>query len=114
MSRRPMRRLSELLPDAVAALGISEELAAATQGDSWEAIVARHVPAAVGHCELVEVRPPLLVVRAADAATAQELRLQGSALLAAFGRAAGAPEVGELRVVVRPSRTEGVDSFTKR
>lgn len=102
MTRRPMQRLSELLPDAVAALGIARELETASRERSWEAIVAAVVPAAVGRCELVAVRPPALVVRASDAATAQELRLQGSVLLEAFGRTPDGEALSELRVVVRP------------
>jgi hypothetical protein len=109
-----MRRLSDLLPEAVAALGIADELVAATRGRSWDAVVAEVVPAAVGRCELAEVRPPELVVRAADAATAQELRLHGSALLAALGEEPGTAGVTELRVVVGRDRPEGVESFTKR
>lgn len=114
MTRRPMRRLSDLLPEAVAALGIADELAAAARGGSWDAVVAEVVPAAAGCCELVGVRPPELVVRASDAATAQELRLHGSALLAALEAAGVTLGVTQLRVVVRHDRPEGVDSFTKR
>jgi hypothetical protein len=40
-------------------------------------------------------------VRADDPATAQELRLNGSALLTAFRTDAGTPRPTELRVVVR-------------
>ena len=98
-----MRRLSELLPDAVAAMGIGEELATATRGRSWEAIVADLVPAASSRCAMVEVRPPQLIVRADDPATAQELRMHGSAILAAFAAAGpvGTDPPTELRVVVR-------------
>jgi hypothetical protein len=96
-----MRRLSELLPEAVAALGIAKELAAADQEGSWEDIVARLVPAAMGRCAIVELRPPQLIVRADDAATAQELRLHGSTLLAAFGAGAATERPTELRVIVR-------------
>ena len=96
-----MQRLSELLPDAVKALGISDELTAATREGSWEAIVEAIVPAAAGHCALVEVRLPQLIVRADDPATAQELRLHGSELLAAFGTGASTDPPTELRVVVR-------------
>ena len=101
MTRRPMQRLSELLPEAVAALGIARELDAASREGSWESLVADIVPAAVGHCALVELRPPQLIVRADDPATAQELRLHGSALLAAFAEGDPAEHATELRVVVR-------------
>lgn len=101
MTRRPMRRLSELLPEAVASLGIGDELAAAGRERTFEALVAELVPAASGHCALVELRPPELIVRADDPATAQELRLNGSALLAAFRSDPAAPRPTELRVIVR-------------
>ena len=103
MSRRPMRRLSELLPEAVAALGIGDELVTAGRERTFEALVEELVPAAAGRCALVELRPPQLVVRADDPATAQELRLNGSTLLAAFRTEAGTPRPTELRVVVRPA-----------
>lgn len=102
MNRRPMRRLSELLPDAVRGLGIGEELAAAGRSRSWESIVAQVVPAAAGACDLGAIRPPELVVHARDAATAQELRLHGSLLLAAFGPGPDGQPLTVLRVVVRP------------
>ena len=103
MTRRPMRRLSELLPDAVAALGIGDELVAAGRERTFEALVEELVPPAAGRCALVELRPPQLVVRADDPATAQELRLSGSALLAAFRTEPGTARPTELRVVVRPA-----------
>jgi hypothetical protein len=98
-----MRRLSELLPEAVAALGIGDELVAARRGRTFESLVEELVPAAAGHCTLVELRPPQLVVRADDAATAQELRLNGSVLLAAFRPDGGIAQPTELRVIVRPA-----------
>ncbi len=102
MNRRPMRRLSDLLPEAVAALGIGEGLAVASRERTFESLVEELVPAAAGHCALVELRPPQLIVRADDPATAQELRLNGDALLAAFRTDAGTQGPTELRVVVRP------------
>jgi len=101
VTRRPMRRLSDLLPEAVAALGIGEELATAGRERTFEALVEELVPAAAGRCALVELRPPQLIVRADDPATAQELRLHGSALLGAFRTDAGTPRPTELRVIVR-------------
>jgi hypothetical protein len=97
-----MRRLSELLPDAVSALGIGDELAAVARGASWESLVADIVPAAAGHTELVAVRPPELVVSASDPATAQELRLHAPALVDAFRSVPGGDQARELRVIVRP------------
>ena len=102
MTGRRMRRLSELLPGAVAALGIGDDIAAVRRESSWESIVEELVPAAVGHSELVAVRPPLLTVSASDPATAQELRLHGAALLAVFPAGPDGGRLTELRVVVRP------------
>ena len=102
MTRRGMRRLSELLPDAIAALGIGNDLAAVQREASWESIVRELVPAAVGHSELVAVRPPEITVSASDPATAQELRLHGATLLAAFPAGPDGGRLTELRVVVRP------------
>lgn len=104
MTRRPMRRLSEVLPEVVAALGITDELATAGRERSWEAIIADLVPAATGHCEVVSHSSAELVVRASDAATAQELRLHGSAILAALPTDATGARPTDLRVVVRPPR----------
>jgi hypothetical protein len=97
-----MRRLSELLPDAVAALSIADDLAAASREASWESLVEELVPAAAGRSEMVVVRPPEVVVSASDPATAQELRLHGAALLAAFPPGPDGRRISELRVVVRP------------
>jgi hypothetical protein len=44
MTRRPMRRLSDLLPDVAAQLGIGAELQAASQARTWELLVAELVP----------------------------------------------------------------------
>ncbi len=101
MTRRPMRRVGDLLPDLARQLGITSELEDADRGHAWEALVAAIVPTAVGRSELVGSRPPRLEVAAWDAATAQELRLHGSQLLAAFPPSDG-QRCTELRVVVRP------------
>lgn len=114
MNRRPMRRLSELLPDAIAALGVSEGLVAAVRTRSWEVVIEEVVPAAVGRCEPVSGGPGEVVIRADDAATAQELRLHGNALLAAYPADATGARPTSLRVVVRRDRTSGVGSFTNR
>jgi hypothetical protein len=102
MTRRPMRRLSDLLPDLASQLGIDRQLQAATRARTWELLVAELVPHAAGSCHLLETRPPLLIVSAPDAATAQELRLHASTLLDAFTGVAPGERLDELRVVVRP------------
>ena len=65
MTRRPMRRLSDLLPEAVAALGIGDELVAAGRERTFEALVEELVPAAAG------------AMRAGRAATAPAHRARG-------------------------------------
>ncbi|MBX3028636.1 MAG: DUF721 domain-containing protein [Chloroflexi bacterium] len=102
MTRRPMRRVGDLLPDLARELGITTELQAADVGHAWAAAVGSLVPAAAGRSEVVEQRPPVLVVAAHDAATAQELRLHGGRLLAALAASPTEPRFSELRVVVRP------------
>jgi Dna[CI] antecedent, DciA len=100
--RRPLHRVGDLLPGLASELGFTEELRAARAISSWRRVVEELVPAAAGASTLVEVRPPLLVVSATDAATAQELHLQSSMLLDAFARAPGGQPLLELKVVVRP------------
>ncbi len=102
VTRRPMRRLSDLLPDVATRLGIGAELHEASRARAWELLVAELVPHAAGSCPLLEVRAPALVVGAPDPATAQELRLQASVLLEAFARLPGGERLESLKVVVRP------------
>jgi hypothetical protein len=101
VTRRPMRRLSDLLPDLAARLGIEAELREASRAQTWDLLVAELVPPAAGRCHVLETRPPTLVVSAPDAATAQELRLQASVLLDAFSALPSGAGVTELKVVVR-------------
>jgi hypothetical protein len=101
--RRPVYRLGDLLPALASQLGIDEELRAARGLTSWSRILEERVPAAAGASELLEVRPPRLIVSAADGATAQELRLHAFELLEAFASAPGGQRLLELQVVVRGS-----------
>jgi hypothetical protein len=101
--RRPLQRVSELLPQLAAQLGLEEELRAAQAMASWTRVVEELAPG-VGPSRLVELRPPVLVASAGDAASAQELRLCTAQLLEAFARAPGGSRLLELRVVVRPTR----------
>jgi len=101
MTRRPMRRLSDLLPEFATRLGIGEELHEISRAQAWEALVAELVPQAAGSCRLLEVQPPNLLVSATDPATAQELRLQASMLLEAFAALPGGERLDTLKVVVR-------------
>jgi predicted nucleic acid-binding Zn ribbon protein len=99
--RRPLHRLADLLPGIASQLGLDEELRAARGMSSWQRIVEEQVPVAAGASQLLEIRPPTLIVSADDAATAQELRLRTTELLSAFGSAPGGQHLRELRVVVR-------------
>ena len=98
--RRPPQRIGDLLPGSAARLGLDEELRAARAISSWRRVVEEHAPA-VGTSRLVEIRPPVLVVSADDAASAQELRLCSSALLDAVANAPGGVRLLDLKVVVR-------------
>jgi hypothetical protein len=99
--RRPIHRVGDLLPGLASQLGLTDELRAARAISTWRRVVEELVPAAAGGTALVEIRPPALVVSAADATTAQELRLQSLALLEAFARAPGGQRLLELKVVIR-------------
>lgn len=98
--RRPVRRVGELLPGIAQRLGLEEELRLARAMSSWQLLVEERVPAAAGS-RILEIRPPTLVVSAADAATGQELRLRSAELLEAFGSVPGGQHLLELRVVIR-------------
>lgn len=99
--KRPVHRLGDLLPGIARQLGLDEELQAARAISSWARIVEEMVPAAAGATQLLEIRPPALLVSAADAATGQELRLHSSQLLEAFAGAPGGQRLRELHVVIR-------------
>lgn len=99
--RRPVHRLADLLPGIASQLGLDEELRAARGLSSWQRIVEEQVPAAAGTSRLLEVRPPALIVSAADAAVAQELRLRSPELLEAFATAPGGQHLLQLQVVVQ-------------
>jgi hypothetical protein len=96
-----VRRVGELLPGLAQQLGLEEELRYARTMASWQRLVEERVPAAAGASSLVEIRPPLLVISAADAVTGQELHLRSAELLDAFASAPGGQRLLELRVVVQ-------------
>lgn len=102
MTRRPMQRVGDLLPEAARRLGLEEQLRLANATATWSVLVAEHVPAASGACRLVAVEGRALVVDADAPIVAQELRLRATELLAAFVAAPGGLPAGELRVRVRP------------
>ncbi len=99
--RRPMQRIGELIPDAARHLGLEEELRLSRAITTFGAIVAERVPAAAGACRLIRLDGFALVVDADAPIVAQELRLRGPELLAAFGAAPGGLRATELRIRVR-------------
>jgi len=103
--KRPVHRLGDLLPGIAAQLGLDEELQRARAMASWGRIVEELVPEATGASELLEVRPPELLVSADDAGMGQELRLRSAELLDAFASAPGGQRMLRLQVVVRGPRT---------
>ena len=99
-----MRRLSDLLPEAAAALGIEEDLHRARVAAAWDRTVAEHGPGAAGSSHLLTLEDGGLVVAADDASVAQELRLRAPELLGALGRAPAVGNLRGIRVVVRQDR----------
>jgi hypothetical protein len=98
-----MVRLGDLMPDAARALGLDEELRLSRAMATFEALVAERVPAAAGYCRVTRMDGFSLIVEADAPIVAQELRLRGSELLAAFAAAPGGVGARELRVHVRPA-----------
>jgi hypothetical protein len=99
--KRPMRRIGELIPDAARSLGLEDELRLARAIATFEAIVAERVPAASGSCRVIRLQGFAIDVEADAPIVAQELRLRGSELMAAFTAAPGGVGIRELRVHVR-------------
>jgi hypothetical protein len=96
-----MSRIGDLIPDAARALGLEEELRLARAIATFEAIIAERVPAAVGACRVIRLEGFTVDVEADAPIVAQELRLRGGELLAAFAVAPGGIGVRDLRVHVR-------------
>jgi hypothetical protein len=99
--RRPMVRIGDLMPATARALGLEDELRLSRAIATFEAIVAERVPAAAGSCRVIQLEGFALDVEADAPIVAQELRLRGPELLAAFATAPGGVGVRELRVRVR-------------
>lgn len=102
--RQPMRRLSELLPEAAAALGIEADLQRARVAAAWDRTVAERVPGAVGSCQVVGLDDGGLVVAADDPAVAQELRLRAPELVETLARVPGIGNLRGVRIVLRRDR----------
>lgn len=100
-SRRPVRRVGDLLPDAARELGLTEQLRWALAGAAWDAVVADQVPGAVGGSRPVRVEGQgTLVVEVVAPVIGQELRIRAEELLEAFGERPGGIRAERLRVVV--------------
>jgi len=96
-----MVRLGDLIPDAARALGLGDELRLSRAMATFEAIVAERVPAAAGSSRVIRLEGFTLDIEADAPIVAQELRLRGTELLAAFAAAPGGVGVREIRVHVR-------------
>ena len=101
MSRRPMQRIGDLLPEAARELGLEAELRLARATSTWVALVAERAPAASGACRLIGIEAGALLVEADHPIVAQELRLRTGELLGAFRIAPGGFPASGLRVGVR-------------
>jgi predicted nucleic acid-binding Zn ribbon protein len=102
--RRPMVRIGDLLPDAARGLGLEPELRLSRAMATFEQLVGERVPAAAGACRVVRLDGFTVVVEADAPIVAQELRLRGPELLAAFAATPAGGGARELRVVVGRSR----------
>jgi hypothetical protein len=98
-----MVRIGDLMPDAARALGLGDELRLSRAMATFEAIVAERIPAAAGACRVVRLEGFTLDVEADAPIVAQELRMRGPELMAAFASAPGGVGARELRVHVRPA-----------
>lgn len=100
-SRRPVRRVGDLLPEAARELGLAEQLRWALAGAAWDAVVAERVPGAAGGSRPVRVEGHgTLVVEVVAPVIGQELRIRAEELLEAFGERPGGIRADRLRVVV--------------
>jgi len=98
-----MTRIGDLLPDAARGLGLEDELRLSRAMATFEAIVAERVPAAAGACRVIRLDGFDLVVEADAPIVAQELRLRGPELLAAFVATPAGAGVRDVRIVVARS-----------
>ena len=98
--RRPMVRIGNLLPDAARGLGLEDELRLSRSMATFEQLVAERVPSVVGSCRVLRIEAWTVVVEADAPIVAQELRLRGPELLAAFAATPAGSGMRELRVVV--------------
>ena len=95
-----MVRIGHLLPDAARGLGLEDELRLARAMATFEQLVAERVPAAAGACRVIRIEGFSIVIEADAPIVAQELRLRGPELLAAFAATPAGTGARDLRVVV--------------
>jgi predicted nucleic acid-binding Zn ribbon protein len=98
-----MVRIGDLLPDAARGLGLEPELRLSRAMATFEQLVGERVPAAAGACRVVRIEGFVVFVEADAPIVAQELRLRGPELLAAFAATPAGGGARELRVIVRRS-----------
>jgi hypothetical protein len=100
-SRRPPRRVGDLLPEAARGLGLEEQLRWVRAAAAWDEVVERRVPGVAGGSRPVRLEgDATLVVEVAAPIVGQELRIRADELLEAFAAAPGGIRAGRLRVVV--------------
>lgn len=100
-SRRPVRRVGDLLSDAARELGLEEQLRWVRAATAWDAVVAERAPAAAGGSRPVRLDPDgALVVEATAPMIGQELQIRAEELLVAFAASPGGLRAERLRVVV--------------
>jgi hypothetical protein len=101
-----MERIGDLLPETARRLGLEDELRQARGASTWTVIVGEHLPAAAGATRLLTIDAGALVVEADAPIVAQELRLRSAELIEAFSMSPGGHRVDELRIRVRPARSD--------
>ncbi len=100
-SRRPVRRVGDLLPDAARELGLTEQLRWALAGAAWDEVIMGLVPEAAGGSRPARIEGQgTLVVEVVAPVIGQELRIRAEELLEAFGERPGGIRAERLRVVV--------------
>jgi predicted nucleic acid-binding Zn ribbon protein len=98
-----MVRIGDLLPDAARGLGLEAELRLSRAIATFDGLIGERAPAVAGDCRVVRVDGSTLVVEADAPIVAQELRLRGPELLAAFAATPAGGGVRDLRIVVARS-----------
>jgi hypothetical protein len=102
-----MVRIGDLLPDAARGLGLEDELRLSRAMATFEQLVAERVPAAAGACRVVRIDGFAVIAEADAPIVAQELRLRGPELLAAFAATPAGFGARELRVIVARLADQG-------